>query len=123
MDSVLGVFSNIIGKDTSPGNQDGDPRQKDEPCSSELSSITVMVDSADEDGEFTCTERETMGGTRHGDLDNPDMILCESGLAHGGINKGYDDKKGPSAVTCDTIGDRVTWRMDTLGAVILHEYT
>jgi hypothetical protein len=120
---VLGVFNNIIGKDTSPGNQNGDPRQNDEPCSSELSSITVMVDFADAKGEFTCTEPETMGGTRNGDMDDPVMILCKSGLAHGGINKGYDDMKGPSAVTCDTIGDRVTWKMDTLGAVILHEYT
>ena len=120
---MLEVFNNIIGKDTSPGNQNGDPRQNDEPCSSALSSITVMMDFADAKGEFTCTEPETMGGTRNGDLDDPVMILCKSGLAHGGINKGYDDMKGPSAVTCDTIGDGVTWKMDTLGAVILHEYT
>lgn len=67
-----------------------------------------------------------MGATRNGDTDNPTMIICPSGLAHGGINKGYnvgEDPPGPSAVTCQTIGDRVTWQMDTLGAVILHEYT
>src|ERR1700722_14724780 len=27
------------------------------------------------------------------------------------------------AVTCANIGDRVTWRMDTMRAIILHEYT
>jgi hypothetical protein len=123
---VLGVFNNIIGKDTSSGNQNGDPPQQDEPCSSELSAITVRADFANENGVFSCTSPLIMGATRGGNTDNPTMILCPSGLAHGGINKGYDvgeDPPGPSAVTCHTIGDRVTWAMDTLGAVILHEYT
>jgi hypothetical protein len=123
---VLGVFNNIIGEDTSPGNQNSDPPQKDEPCSSKLSAITVRADFANEKGKFSCTEPKVMGATRNGDMENPTMILCKSGLAHGGINKGYDvgeDPSGPSAVTCHTIGDRAAWRMDTLGAVILHEYT
>src|SRR5947209_13233626 len=63
VNSVLGAINNITGKDTNPGNQNGDPPQEDEPRSSKLSSITVTADFADEKGKFACTGQETVGAT------------------------------------------------------------
>ncbi len=70
-----------------------------------------------------------MAETRDGDDDSkedPTIIFCGPGLAHGDINKGYDIGQitpGPQAVNCEFIGDRVTWKMETLGSVLLHEHT
>lgn len=71
-----------------------------------------------------------MAATRDGEEDEPTVIICPSGLKHGGIGRDYTvgvppDKNppGPPAVNCQTLDDRTSWRMDTMGSVLLHEYT
>lgn len=90
-------------------------------CASLLTDLTIRPDYADEKGKMSCNAPDVMAATRDGEEDYPSMILCKPGLAHGGIDKSTPG--GPAPVTCDTIGERVTWKMDTLGAIILHEYT
>lgn len=53
------------------------------------------------------------------------MILCKSGLFHGGFNQAFigNSDKPVEAATCDSVGEKVTRKIDTLGSVILHEYT
>ena len=52
------------------------------------------------------------------------MGICDgAGFDHGGLGKGYP---GVATVDCDFVkmnNGRVSWRMDTLGSIILHEYT
>lgn len=59
------------------------------------------------------------------DTDNLTLIVFDTALKKGGINKGYGSSLlfDVPAVRCDNIGERVSWRMDTLGATLLHEYT
>lgn len=52
--------------------------------------------------------------------DRPTLIMCPFGLTHGGIDKSYS---GVQAVSCSTLDPRVSWKMDTLGSTMLHEYT
>lgn len=127
--NVQAIFKNIIGDDTSPGGS----KQRSNPCSSDLSNIRIVRDFPDEQGVRSCANPIALAATRNGkEIEREGgkellTIICDLGLKHGGINKAYDGKehnpKGPTAVTCDTIGDRVTYRMDTLGATLLHEYT
>lgn len=53
------------------------------------------------------------------------MVVCDSAFTHGGIDKGYGSIPGLSvpAVVCDNFDEHVSWKMDTLGAILLHEYT
>lgn len=94
-------------------------------CSEKLRQLTFRADYADSEGTMACDEARFMGETRDEATDNPTVILCKSAFRHGAINDPGtiipDD--AIKAVTCANIGDRVTWRMDTMGAVILHEYT
>lgn len=123
------MFKNIIGDDKSPGGTG----QRPSPCSSILSNFKIVRDFKDDKGEFSCVEPTDLAFTHNGgerERENGGelrMVICDPGLKHGGINKAYNgDKynpKGPAAVNCETIGDRVTYRMETLGATILHEYT
>lgn len=52
------------------------------------------------------------------------MIICAgAGFGHGGIGLGYTNV---AEVNCNYVSmndGRTSWRMDTLGSVILHEYT
>ena len=122
------VFKHIIGKDKTSGDQTGgDNRQSQNPCADELARIKIISDFK-EPGKSECKQKRTMAVTLDGDDDekNPSIIVCDTGLKHGGIKKGYDvgvEPPGPGAVTCDTIGERTTWRMETLGSILLHEYT
>jgi hypothetical protein len=90
-------------------------------CSDELKHITVRADEKDANGDIVCNEPEIFGETLEGDSDTPTIVLCESGLKHGAIKSSIKD--GPKEVNCDNIGNRVTWRMDTLGSTLIHEYT
>ena len=74
---------------------------------------------------MSCVEGTVMGSTRDEDRSNPRVILCRPAFKHGAINNPGTiiPDEAIQAVTCANIGDRVTWRMDTLGAIILHEYT
>ena len=50
---------------------------------------------------------------------NPQVMVSPIAFRFGGIDKGYN---GVPPVTCDSIGPRISWRMATLGSIILHEY-
>lgn len=102
------VFTNIIGGDTAN-------------CASILADLTFRPDFPDDEGDLACSDPQDMGETRDGDTDNPTVILCPSALGHGGLTAG--PVSGPDPVTCDQLPDRVTWQMETVGSVILHEYT
>lgn len=129
--NVQSVNNNIIGDDKTSGDQTGgDNTQSPNPCSDELSRITIKPDFVNPDTEEKgCISSNTMAETREGSdqsEDDPTIIFCPAGLAHRGIKKGYDVGQispGPQAVNCEFIGDRVTWKMETLGSVLLHEYT
>jgi len=63
----------------------------------------------------------TMAELRDWETSNPKLIICAGpGFKHGGISDGYD---GVDAVVCDNLDDRVSWKMETLGSILLHEYT
>jgi len=51
------------------------------------------------------------------------MIMCDRVFTHGGINKSYGSIIKVPAVTCKSNGKEMSWRMETMGATILHEYT
>lgn len=158
---MLKIFDNIIGDDKSPYLQKkfegvdkslpDDHFQKDEPCADILKKYTVIPDFKLDNGFFHCDPRSVPGGNKDTtpqmaeSLDcfeedfyehdkDPRIIVCNSGVAHGGVDKKFTTVQstragtlelGPEAVTCKSIsedGDRVTWRMDTLGSIILHEY-
>ena len=105
--SVKRVFEAIIGGNT-------------EKCSKTLGEVTISKDFKDEDGELSCLYDHNMAETR--DENNEKVvILCAPGLAHGLIDRTTEGS--PPAVTCDTIGDRTSWQMATLGQILLHEYT
>lgn len=157
--NVKKIFNNIIGNDKSSGLQKkfkevpddtpDDELQKDEPCAEILKNFNIVADFKGGDRErFACEADEeddpddpsTMAEVRDGkvaDSDEgktPKIIVCNPGVAHGGIDKAFKTVQptragpvsiGPDAVTCKSVsddGDRTTWRMETLGAVILHEY-
>lgn len=123
-----------------------DQLQKDEPCAGKLNQINIVPDFKGGRNEVLACENndpnlaDTMAETRDGTEDDvgkgktPKIIVCNPGVAHEGIDKSFKTVQatragtvaiGPDAVTCDSVsedGDRTTWRMETLGTVILHEY-
>jgi hypothetical protein len=94
-----------------------------------LSSIRVSLDFP-VDEEMACDptdddDTRVVEARLRGDrTDNPFMVLCPSAFTHGGIDKGYG--KIPffnvPKVSCENFGSRVSWKMDTLGSTIMHEY-
>ncbi|KAJ5205279.1 hypothetical protein N7491_004098 [Penicillium cf. griseofulvum] len=108
-DTVMKVFSNISG---------GDPNS---PVGSDiLGKISIVTDYEDADGEYAC-DGSTMAELRDWDSDNPKIVICKkAGFGHGGIAKGYD---GVPKVVCENFDPRMSWKMETLGSILLHEYT
>lgn len=52
------------------------------------------------------------------------MVICPvAGFLHGGINHGYEGVKEINADFVKLNDQHVSWRMETLGSIILHEYT
>ena len=105
--NVHGVFKNIIGGDSVN-------------YAKLLADIVFKPDFLDAEGFKSCTDPIYMGATRDGDSDHPKVITCDSGFKHGSIRKAVRD--APKEVTCKTIGKTTSWRMDTVGSIILHEY-
>jgi hypothetical protein len=114
------VFNGIVGGAPPP----------DGTCSNLLGDIFVSNDfpNPDNKNKLSCAQEGVMASTRGGDdldVDHPTIVICPSTLLHGNIG----DKVIPNApvpVTCDTVkegGQRTTWRMNTVGSTILHEYT
>jgi len=86
-----------------------------------LGQITISPDFPDADGDLTCDDPETMAELRDWNTDNPTIVLCNpAALGHGGIGKSYGSVP---AVQCDALDPRVSWKMETLGSILLHEYT
>jgi hypothetical protein len=132
-----------------PDDTKSDKLQKEEPCAEILKSITVVPDfvggrdnvlACDPDDKDDPEDPSTMAETRDGKTTDPDdgahpkIIVCDIAVAHGGIDRAFKTEQptrggivaiGPDAITCDSVsddGDRTTWRMETLGSIILHEY-
>lgn len=64
-----------------------------------------------------------MAELRDWDQDHPSLVICKrAGFGHGGIYKKYKKPK-VSSVECFGLGPRVSWKMETLGSILLHEYT
>lgn len=62
-----------------------------------------------------------MAEIRKYESDKPEIIICErAGLGHGGIRKGYS---GVHAIDCGYLENKVSWKMETMGSIILHELT
>jgi len=86
-----------------------------------LGDITITPDYAKPDGALTCTDPTIMAAMRDKDTDNPKIILCpKAGLGHGGIGTGF---AGASTVGCSNFGSRVGWKMETLGSILVRQYT
>ena len=121
--NIKKVFKNIIGEeDKSPGGDEQDPN----PCSDELKNIHIVNAFKDKKGKLACGKPNVFAALRDNEEDSPKMIICPAAFKHGGINKQYDigfTTPGPGPTNCGTIGDRTSFRMETLGAIILHEYT
>ncbi|KAF4445781.1 Metallopeptidase, catalytic domain [Fusarium austroafricanum] len=85
-----------------------------------LGSITIVSDYKNEDDEWACTD-DTMAEIRDYDTKNPKIVVCpKTGFGSGGLGKGY---KGVEALRCSSFDDQVSTKMDSLGSVLLHEYT
>lgn len=64
-----------------------------------------------------------MAELRDWDTDNPTIVLCDpAAFGHGGIGKGYGNGSVPAG-ECGFFDPRVSWKMETLGSILLHEYT
>lgn len=102
------VFDKILG-----GDPNGDGYDL-------LGKITISTDYKDSDGDFAC-DGETMAELRDWNTDKPKLVVCaKAGFGHGGIGKGYN---GVPTVKCGDFDPRLSWKMETLGSVLLHEYT
>jgi hypothetical protein len=58
---------------------------------------------------------------REYNTDNPKIIICKkAGFSHGRIAKGYD---GVYEVLCENFDPYMSWKIETLGSIVLYEYT
>lgn len=120
--TVRKVFKQTIGDDTTPGGAG----QRANTCSAELTNIKIVNDFENDKKKFACSAPDVFAALRDNEEDTPKLILCPAAYNHGSINKAYNvgfNPPGPGLTSCDTIGDRVSYRMETLGAILLHEYT
>lgn len=84
-----------------------------------LSDMSIVVDYKDKKGMLAC-DSETMAELRDWSTPNPKLIVCAGpGFGHGGIGKGYTNV---DTVECGRFDDRVSWKTETLGSILLHEY-
>lgn len=103
------VFKQIVGpKDDGHGN---DP----------LGDITVVKDFRHgSDNHLSCADDDELAELRDYNTTKPKFIVCPLLFKKGAIGKGWE---GAPAVTCDTWFPRIGYMMDTIGFVMLHEYT
>lgn len=76
------------------------------------------------DGRLTCPT--DLAELRDYDTDKPKVILCPDVFHYGSIkgrNWPGDSWPGVPPVSCDTVYPRVSYKMLTLGHILLHEYT
>lgn len=94
-----------------------------------IGSITIRPDYPDPNNNnvMSCRTSNDIAELREWWTPNPQMVLCNAAFTHGGIGKGYGLLPiwpfGVPAVACGNFDPEVSWKMDTLGATLLHEYT
>ena len=94
-------------------------------CDKTLENVLFSKDY-DAPGEgFTCRNSGDISITLDHWTSEPTIILCPSAMSHGVVGRSMLPRLPglPVPVTCSTIGDRTSWRMNTLGSAILHEWT
>ena len=102
--TVRNVFMNILG-DPPGDNQYGTGAAL-------LGKITITHDD-----KGVCAETIGLAAEMYGpESDTPTMLICPEGFRHGGIGKDTNQ------VDCTTIGTTFSWRVKTLGSIVLHEY-
>ena len=99
--AVLAVFNQILGNPADPSNPD--------PTGNDLLG-NILVQREDTDNLCGGATLAYMGDHNTG---NPFIAVCDILFNHKGI---FD-------TTCDELGDNVSYKMLTIGATLLHEYT
>jgi hypothetical protein len=86
-----------------------------------LGNIKVVPDYKDPvDDEYAC-DGSTSAEMRDAGGKNPEIIICpKAGYGHGGLSKDYD---GVKAISCSEFDSRVSWKMESLGSIFVHEFT
>ncbi|SLM37515.1 Metallopeptidase, catalytic domain [Lasallia pustulata] len=106
--TVRSVFMSIMGNPAdvmNPGTTGNDLLGK------------ITVTRSDPDGDCAA-DATLMAQLAQYDTDTPLLEVCPgAGFGHGAIGK------DPNKVVCENLGDTVSWRMETLGSILLHEYT
>lgn len=106
--TVRSVFMSIMGNPAdvmNPGTTGNDLLGK------------ITVTRSDPDGDCAA-DATLMAQLTQYDTDTPLLEVCPgAGFGHGAIGK------DPNKVVCENLGDTVSWRMETLGSILLHEYT
>lgn len=64
--------------------------------------------------------KHTIAEVRDAEIVDPKIIVCKSAFQYGGIVQEYP---GVVKVTCDNIGTAASTKMETLGSLLLHEFT
>lgn len=105
---VLDVFEKILSNDRNQGNV-------------LLGDITFTEDHTDDYYKELSCMSGTMAHTRPDTKPlKPDIVICKSAFKHGAIDHTFKDV---ADINCKTLGSRVSWHMETLGSILLHEYT
>jgi hypothetical protein len=89
-----------------------------------LANVKFVPDFRDpnNNNEYSCSDSHLTAASVNYQSDYPSIIVCPYGFGFGAIG---GDGTGAPAVTCETVyvTPRVSWRMETLGQIVLHEYT
>lgn len=109
-DIVQDVFKRVFA-----GQLDG--------CGKTVEDVTISKDYDVPGQGYSCTDPKYAGETIDWNTPLPTIILCNTAMQHGVVDQSSMMQGFPAPVTCDTIGGRTSWRMATLGATLLHEWT
>ena len=101
-DVVTKVFRQILGNPKDPANPD--------PTGNDLLG-DILVQKGDRDGQ--CAGGRALAYMGDHNTDNPFIVVCDALFQHKRI---FDTK-------CEDLGDTVSYKMLTIGATLLHEYT
>lgn len=103
------VYKTILG---GPAN--------DPPGNQLLSQITISKDFPNSKGNLACSSDKNLAAMRNYKTKNPIIILCPRAFKFPSQRTSFPDLPVP---TCESLDALVSWKMATLGATLLHEYT
>lgn len=106
---VPAVFRRIVDRDDGQGH-------------SLLGDIKFVADFFKEDEDdpgLTCDD-DSQSELRDYETNNPRLIVCPNTFERGAIGRSWP---GAPGVICNTCYPRISYRMETLGHALLHEYT